>query len=114
MWIFLHRRWRACATHPRLTKQAEAEAEASWQLKDKSFNQVGRELGISYNTLRRFLEREIDEEAPGSIKEVEELFLGIDEHSFGYQDMVHTVTEVKKRKVLGILRNDRIATLRCF
>ena len=60
------------------------------------------------------MEREIDEESLGSIKEEEELFLGIDEHSFRHQDMVHTITEVKKRKVLGILRDDRIATLKMF
>jgi transposase len=98
--------------HSRLTKQAEAEA--LWQLKERSFSQVSKELGISYSTLRRLLEREIDEEALGLIKEEEELFLGIDEHSFRHQDMVHTVTEVKKRKVLGILRDDRIATLKMF
>ena len=98
--------------HSRLTKQAQAEA--LWQLKDRSFSQVRKELGVSYSTLRRLLEREIDEESLGSIKEEEELFLGIDEHSFRHQDMVHTITEVKKRKVLGILRDDRIATLKMF
>ncbi|TET41688.1 MAG: transposase, partial [Dehalococcoidia bacterium] len=98
--------------HSRLTKQAQAEA--LWQLKDRSFSQVRKELGISYSTLRRLLEREIDEEALRFIKEEEELFLGIDEHSFRHQDMVHTVTEVRKRKVLGILRDDRIATLKMF
>jgi len=98
--------------HSRLTKQAEAEA--LWQLKERSFSQVRKELGISYSTLRHLLEREIDEEALGFIKEEEELFLGIDEHSFRHQDMVHTITEVKKRKVLGILRDDRIATLKMF
>jgi len=98
--------------HSRLTKQAEAEA--LWQLKDRSFSQVRKELGISYSTLRRLLEREVDEEAPGFIKEEEEVFLEIDEHSFRHHDMVHTVTEVKKRKVLGILRDDRIATLKTF
>jgi transposase len=98
--------------HSRLTKRAEAEA--LWQLKDRSFNQVTRELGISYSTLRRLLEREIDEETLGSIDREDEIFLGIDEHSFRHQDMVHTVTEVKKRKVLGILRDDRVATLKMF
>ena len=99
-------------SHSRLTRQAEAEA--LWQLKDRSFSQVSKELGISYNTLRRLLEREIDEEALGFIKGEEEIFLGIDEHSFRHQDMVHTVTEVKKRKMLGILSDDRIATLKIF
>jgi len=98
--------------HSRLTRQAEAEA--LWQLKDRSFNQVKRELGVGYGTLRRLLEREIDEEELGFIKEEEEIFLGIDEHSFKHQELVHTVTEVKKRKMLGILRDDRIATLKMF
>jgi len=98
--------------HSRLTKQAETEA--LWQLKDRSFSQVRKELGVSYSTLRRLLEREIDEDALGFIKEEEEVFLGIDEHSFRHQDMVHTVTEVKKRKMLGILKDDRIASLKMF
>ena len=98
--------------HSRLTRQAEVEA--LWQLKDGSFSRVSKELGISYNTLRRLLERETDEEALGFIKEEDEIFLGIDEHSFRRQDMVHTVTEVKKKKMLGILSDDRIATLKMF
>jgi len=64
--------------------------------------------------LRRLLEREIDGEELGFIKEEEEIFLGIDEHSFRHQELVHIVTEVKKRKMLGILRDDRIATLKMF
>jgi len=35
-------------------------------------------------------------------------------HSFRHQELVHTVTEVKQRRVLGILRDDRIATLKKF
>ena len=109
-----HRRWkcRDCKhtfaegrelvrSRSRLTRQAEVEA--LWQLKDRNFSQVRRELGVSYGTLRRLLEREIVEEA-----------LGIDEHSFRHLELVHTVTEVKQRKVLGILRDDRIATLKKF
>ena len=69
---------------------------------------------MGYGTVRRLLEREIDEEALGFIQEEDEIFLGIDEHSFRHQELVYTVTEVKKRKVLGILRDDRIATLNKF
>ena len=47
---------RSCS---RLTRKAEAEA--LWQLKDRNFSQVRRELGVGYGTLRRLLEREIDE-----------------------------------------------------
>jgi len=96
----------------RLTRQAEAEA--LWQLKDRNFSQVRRELGIGYGTLRRLLEREIDEEALGFIQDEDEIYLGIDEHSFRRQELVHTVTEVKQRKVVGVLRDDRIATLKKF
>lgn len=98
--------------YSRITKQAEVEA--LWQLKDRSFSQVRRELGVGYGTLRRLLEREIDEEALGFIYGEEAIFLGIDEHSFRHHDLVHTVTEVKKRRVLGVLKDDRIATLKEF
>jgi transposase len=96
----------------RLTRQAEGEA--LWQLRDRSFGQVTKELGIGYGTLRRLLDREIDEEVLGSIGDENEVYLGIDEHSFKHQDMVYTVTEVKQRKVVGILRDDRLATLKKF
>ena len=81
------------------------------QLRDRNFSQVRRELGVGDGSLRRLLEREIDEEAMGFIQGEDEIYLGIDEHSFKHQELVHTVTEVKKRRVLGILRDDRIATL---
>ena len=58
------------------------------------------------------LEREIDDEALGFIQDEDEIYLGIDEHSFRHQELVHTITEVKQSKVLGILRDDRIATLK--
>jgi transposase len=96
----------------RLTKPAEAEA--LWQLKDRNFSQVTRDMGIGYGTLRRLLEREIDEEALSFIQDWDEIYLGIDEHSFRHQELVHTVTEVKQRKMLGILKDDRIATLKEF
>jgi hypothetical protein len=38
----------------------------------------------------RLLEREIDEEALGFIQDEDEVYLGIDEHSFRHQEMVHT------------------------
>lgn len=98
--------------HSRLSKQAEAEA--LWQTRRLSFSQVKKELGISYSTMRRLLEREIDEDELGFVKQEQEVFLGIDEHSFRHQDMVYTVTDVRKRKMLGILRDDGIATLEVF
>jgi len=46
----------------------------------------------------------------GFIQGEDEVCLGIDEHSFRHQELVHTVTEIKKRRVLGILRNDQSLT----
>jgi transposase len=126
VYLELHRhRWQCCncghtftagkeLVQPRSRLTRQAETEALWQLKDRSFSQVTRELRVSYSTLRHLLESEIDEEALGFIRGEEEIFLGIDEHSFRHQELVHTVTEVKKRRVLGILRDDRIATLKEF
>ncbi len=53
--------------HSRLSKQAEAEA--LWQTRRLSFSQVKKELGISYSTMRRLLEREIDEDELGFVKQ---------------------------------------------
>jgi hypothetical protein len=78
----------------RLTRQAEAEA--LWQLKDRNFSQVRRELRVSYSTLRRLLEKEIDEEALGFIRDEDGIYLGIGEHSFRYQELLHTVTKVNR------------------
>jgi transposase len=94
----------------RLTRQAEAES--LWQLRDRNFSRVRRELGVGYSTLRRLLEREIDEEALGFIQNEDEIYLGIDEHSFRHRELVHTLTEVKQRKVVGILKDDRINLLK--
>lgn len=126
VYLELHcHRWRCCGcghtfnegnglVHPHSRLSRQAEQEALWQLEDRSFSQVRRELGVGYSTLRHLLEREIDEEALGFVKEEGEIFLGIDEHNFRHQELVHTITEVKKRRVLGILRDDRTATLKGF
>jgi transposase len=126
VYLELHRRhWKCCScrhtftegwqlVRPRSRLIRPSEDEALWQLKDRSFSQVTRELGIGYGTLRRTLEREIDEETLGFIEDKDELYLGIDEHSFSHQELVHTITEVKRRKVIAILKDDRMATLKRF
>jgi transposase len=99
-------------TYSRITKPAEAEV--LWQLKGQGFSHITRELGVGYSTQRKLLEREIDEEMLSTLKCNDEIYLGIDEHSFRHQDLVHTVTEVKQRKMLAILKDDRIVTLKSF
>ena len=81
----------------RLTRQAETEA--LWQLRERNFSQVRRELGVGYGTLRRLLEREIDEEALGFIQNEGEIYLGIDEHSFRHQELcLHRVKDRNRGK----------------
>ena len=96
----------------RLTRQAEAEA--LWQLRHMSFGWLKREMKISYRALRRLLDREMEEKTLSFMGDEAEIYLGIDEHSFKPQDMVYTMTEVKQRRVPGILRDDRMATLKKF
>ena len=79
-----HRRWKCKSCkhtfsegrdlikpHSRVTKGAEVEA--LWQLKDRSFAQVRRDLGISYSTLRHLLEKLIDEDMLNSILDKDEI-----------------------------------------
>jgi len=77
--------------YPRLTGQAEEEA--LWELKEHSFSQVRRRLGVGYGTLRCLLERRVNQGALEWLEEEGVISLGIDEHSFRHQDMVSTITE---------------------
>jgi hypothetical protein len=64
---------------------------------------VRRELGIGYSTLCYLLEGETDEEVFDSLSLQGGIFPGIDEHNFRHHELVHTITEVKRRRMLGIL-----------
>jgi len=98
--------------YSRMSRQAEGEA--LYELREHSFSQVGRRLGVSYSTLRRLLERDVNYEVLNLMAGEGSLYLGIDEHSFRHQEMVFTVTEVKQRRMLGILKDDRISSLKAF
>ena len=60
------------------------------------------------------VEKLTEEEALGFIQDREGIYLGLDEHSFRHQEPGHTITKVKQRRVVGILKDDRIATLKKF
>jgi hypothetical protein len=64
--------------------------------------------------LRRLLDKVIDGEALGFMEVEDKIYLSIDEHGCRDQELVPTVTEIKQRKIVGILRDDRIATLKEF
>lgn len=76
-----------------------------------------RKTGVGYKALRQIIERaqvgvDWDEIVKGAGEEG--VYLGIDEHSFRGQQMVGTITEVRQRRVLAILRDDRQKTLRQY
>ena len=98
--------------HARLTRQAEEEA--LWCTQGRSYSQAGSELGLSYGRLRRIQERQAADHIESVLSEDGDIHLGIDEHSFRHQDMVYTVTDVRNKRMIGILPNDRIATLKAF
>lgn len=87
-----------------------------WLLSLMSFKAVSKLLKISYGKAKKIL---MEAKAiPGLLRSMingsEELHLGIDEHSFKHQEMVLIITDVKAKKVLEVLKDDRVATLEAF
>ena len=76
-------------------------------LKFTSFKEVSKMLGISYGRIKRIL-------MDLKIDDLKQLHLRIDEHSFRDQDMVIVVTDIKAKRVLGVLKDDRLSTLEEF
>lgn len=79
------------------------------KIRDRSFSAVGKEYGISAMSLIRSA-RSLMDQVPTAWPE-EPFVLGIDEHSFAGRDLVITLTDITHHKLLGILTDDRNATL---
>jgi len=80
-----------------------------------SWSQIWRNTQCSPWTIHDIL-KDIDEEALNKrwieiMKELKEIYLGIDEHGFHGRDMVLLITDIKERKVLAILDDTTNATL---
>jgi len=93
---------------------SEAEVEVLRLIRDNSFHRVEERYGISDKVSRRVLKKA--EVLPRWEEEQRDrkVRLGIDEHSFRGRDLVITVTNLKRRKVLAVLPDDRQETLRRF
>jgi len=101
---------------PRSRLTRYAEKLVLWLLSLMSFKAVSKLLKISYGKAKKIL---MEAKAiPGLLRSMingsEELHLGIDEHSFKHQEMVLIITDVKAKKVLEVLKDDRVATLEAF
>lgn len=88
VYLEFHRhRWKCCECSHAF--EAAALRKKLW---------TGKEgLKIGYGTLPHLLERETDGEMLGCIEDEDEIYLGIDEHSFR-QKPVHAVIEVKRKR----------------
>lgn len=95
-------------------KSREAEVEVLSLLSSHSFRQVEKRYGVSDKASRGMLKKlelvpDWEEELRGR-----RIRLGIDEHSFRGRDLVITVTNLRRRRVITVLPDDRQETLRRF
>nr|MBO2479619.1 hypothetical protein [Bacillota bacterium] len=99
----------------RMTQKAEAFLLSN--LKDRSFRSAARDMNVSPGTLRRLLLKGILEPPTLEtlLQDLPECVISIDEHSFRGQDMMITVTCLwPKKRLLAILPDDRLGTLKSF
>jgi len=101
---------------PRSRSTKYAEVLVLRLLSLMSFKAVSKLLKISYGRVKKVLM-----EALAMIKlpelvadDLKELHIGIDEHSFRHQEMAIMVTDVRAKRVLGILKDYRLSTLEEF
>jgi len=101
---------------PRSRLTNYAEKLVLWLLSLMSFKAISKLLKISYGKAKKILmeAKAIPDFLRSVINGAEKLHLGIDEHSFKHQEMVLIITDVKAKKVLEILKDDRLATLEAF
>ena len=80
-----------------------------------SFKAISKLLKISYSWIKRILMELKISDLPGMmIDDQKQLHLRIDEHSFKHQEMVLIITDMKAKRVLGVLKDDRSSTLEEF
>jgi len=89
----------------------EFRKTAILELKTQSFNEVSKKLKVSSNTLTRVLKEGLKNYQIDWKNFGEEIYLGVDEHSFRGKNLLITITELKKQKLLAILPDDRQKTL---
>jgi len=101
---------------PRSRLTNYAEKLVLWLLSLMSFKAISKLLKISYGKAKKILmeAKAIPDLLRSVINGAEKLHLGIDEHSFKHQEMVLIITDVKAKKVLEVLKDDRLATLEAF
>lgn len=128
LWLVVRRRRLRCApcrrvftqplpgVAPRQRVSVPAQTALLGALAEQSFAALHRTWGIRYSRAQRLLLRL---PVPWCEWEVlvgsdNPLALGIDEHSFRGRDLVRTITCLTTHRLLAILPDDRVATLRAW
>ena len=103
-------------TWPEVRKWSRKTKDAEMQIldlaKSKSFRQLQNEYGIT-DRETRYLIHKIDPTPKWEEEKADqEIRLGIDEHSFMGRDLVISITNLGRRQLKGILRDDKQKSLR--
>ena len=95
------------------TKAFENFVMYSWG--HMSGNQIAKETQscpwLIYDILKTIDEEQLNTQGLDIMKQLDEIYLGIDEHSFKGRDMVLVITDIKAKKVLAVLDDTTNATL---
>jgi len=95
----------------------QAERNIVEELRTSSFGTMRQKLGVAYAGAVRILKALVPErlDLTKLLAGVNEAAIGIDEHSFRGRDLVITITLLQpERRLVAILRDDRLATLEAF
>lgn len=128
LWLVVHRRRLRCrfcrqvftqplpGVAPRQRVSVQAQTTLLGALAQQSFAALRRTWGISYSRAQRLLLRLPVPwcDWPTLVGSEGPLALGIDEHSFRGKDLVITITCLTTHRLLAILPNDRVASLRAW
>lgn len=80
-------------------------------LANQSFHKTAQQFSVSEASVNRYLLEGFAKYQPNWESNENGLSIGIDEHSFRGHDMVTTITNLSKRKLAAILRDDRQKTI---
>lgn len=83
-----------------------------------SWNQLAKETQscpwLVYDILKTIDEEQLNKQGRKIMEELDEIYLGIDEHSFKGRNMVLVITDIKAKKVLAVLDDTTNATLKAW
>ena len=95
-------------------KTEEAKTQILTLLKNKSFRQLNEENRVTDREARYILQKVDTSTNWDEERTQRKISIGIDEHSFRGRDLVITITNLSKKRLKGILPDDRQKTLKDY